>query len=334
MIDCDVHARPPAIGELEPFLPEYWRDYIREAGFVGSAGLATVYPPRAAVSRTATLDEVRAHLDHTGADAAVLTCVYGVESFRNYEFATVLATAVNDWLAAEWLDADPRLRAGIVVKPEDTAGAVAELERRAQDARFVQVLLPGRTERPYGNRAYRPLLAAAARLGLPVAIHFGGNPGSPATAVGAPSYYLEEVVGMTQVFQAQLTSLVAEGALEQLPGLRVVLAEGGWTWLPPLLWRLDKEWKGLGREIPWAKRSPSAAIREQVRLTVQPIDAPAEPQFLLDVLDQLGSDGMLVHSSDFPHPHAGGLEEALDGLLSAGRAERIRDTNPRELYRL
>lgn len=334
MIDCDVHVRPPAIDELMPFLPEYWRDYVREAGFVGSAGLATVYPPRAPVSRTATLDEVRVHLDRTGAEAAVLTCVYGVESFRNYEFASVLATAINDWLAAEWLDRDPRLRAGIVVKPEDAAGAVAEIERRAGDRRFVQVLVPGRTERPYGNRAYRPLLEVAARLGLPVAIHFGGNPGSPPTAVGGPSYYLEEVVGMTQIFQAQLTSLVAEGAFEELPELRIVLAEGGWTWLPALLWRLDKEWKGLQREIPWVKRSPSAAIREQVRLTVQPIDAPPEPRFLLEVLDQLGSDRMLVHSSDFPHPHAVELEEALVGLLPTGYARRVRDTNPRELYRL
>jgi len=246
----------------------------------------------------------------------------------------VLANAVNDWLAAEWLDADPRLRAGIVVKPEDADGAVAEVERRAADPRFVQVLLPGRTERPYGNRAYRPLLRAAAGRGLPVAIHFGGSSGFPPTAVGWPSYYLEEVVGATQIFQAHLTSLVAEGAFEELPELRLVLAEAGWTWLPSLLWRLDKEWKGLQREIPWVRRAPSASIRDQVRLTVQPIDAPAEPRFLLDVLDQLGSDGMLLHSSDFPHPHAQELEEALGGLLAEDRAARIRDGNPRELYRL
>ena len=101
MIDCDVHARAPAIEELTPFLPEYWADYVREAGFLGSAGLATVYPPGAAVSRTATLSEMQGHLDATGAELAVLTCVYGIETFRNVDFGRVIATAVNDWLAAE-----------------------------------------------------------------------------------------------------------------------------------------------------------------------------------------------------------------------------------------
>ena len=59
---------------------------------------------------------------------------------------------------------------------------------------------------------------------------------------------------MAHIFQAQLTSLIAEGAFERFPELRVVLLESGFGWLPPLLWRLDKEWKGLRREIPWVKQ--------------------------------------------------------------------------------
>ena len=37
---------------------------------------------------------------------------------------------------------------------------------------------------------------------------------------------------MTQVFQAQVISLVAEGIFDQFPELRVVLIESGFTWLP------------------------------------------------------------------------------------------------------
>ena len=61
---------------------------------------------------------------------------------------------------------------------------------------------------------------------------------------------------MGHIFEAQLTSLIAEGAFERFPELRVVLLESGFGWLPPLLWRLDKEWKGLRREIPWVKHAP------------------------------------------------------------------------------
>ncbi len=116
--------------------------------------------------------------------------------------------------------------------------------------------------------------------------------------------------------------------------LRIVLAECGWTWLPPLLWRLDKEWKGLQREIPWVTRPPSATLREHVRATVQPLDAPPEPQRLVEVIEQLGSDAFLLHASDFPHPHAATLEATLGGLAPSGLLARVREENPRSVYRL
>jgi predicted TIM-barrel fold metal-dependent hydrolase len=327
-VDCDVHARAPSMDELAPHLTDYWRDYVHEAGFFESGGLPVYYPPNAPTSRAATVDEVRAHLDATGTEIAILNCMYGVESFRRADFGSAIATALNDWLAAAYLDRDPRLRASVVVKPDDPEGAAAEIERRADDPRFVQVLLPARAgDRPYGNRFYRPLLETAARRGLPVALHFGGTTGNPPTPVGWPSWYLEEVVGFSHIYQAQLTSLVAEGALEALPELRIVLAESGWTWLPPLLWRLDKEWKGLQREIPWVKRAPSRAIREQVRVTLQPIDAPPEPRQLLETIEQLGTDELLLYATDFPHPHVHGAE-----LLPAALLERARETNPRATY--
>ena len=48
---------------------------------------------------------------------------------------------------------------------------------------------------------------------------------------------------------------------ENHPGLRVLCAEGGFAWLPSLMWRFDRLWRGLRREIPWTTRRPSAASR-------------------------------------------------------------------------
>lgn len=333
-----MHAPAPGVAEVGAYLDDYWREYADEAGFRAPSSVATVYPPAAPTTRRPGADDspegLLAHLDGEGATHAVVNCFSGVEALRNVDFANAYATAVNEWLAAEWLAHDERLRAGIVVKPDDPAGAAAEVARRAGDPRFVHVLLPVRADRPYGNRLYWPLLEAAVEHGRPLALHFGGSSGNPPTPVGWPSYYLEEYVGMGHIFEAQLTSLIAEGAFERFPELRVVLLESGFGWLPPLLWRLDKEWKGLRREIPWVKTAPSETIRERVRVAVQPVDGPPDAEGLARLLERLGSDDLLVYSSDYPHAHLRTYEEALGPVVSPELDRRIRHDNAAALYGL
>lgn len=89
-------------------------------------------------------------------------------------------------------------------------------------------------------------------------------------------------------------SLVLEGVFNRLPDLKVVLIGSGVSWLPSLCWRLDKNWKGLRREVPWVDRKPSEIVRSSLRLTVRPFDAPADA--LGEVLGQLGSESMLLYS--------------------------------------
>lgn len=338
IIDCDVHGPCPSMQELGPHLDPYWAAYVEECGASAPAGIAAFYPPRAPTAGVpgggASLQALGEHLDRQGASEAVLNCVYGLEGLRNVSFASALASAVNDWLAQEWLDRDDRLRASIVVKAEDPDGAVQEIERCGRDSRFVQVLLPVRSERPYGDPSYLPVLRAAAAAGLPVAIHFGGSTGNPPTPVGWPTYYIEEYVGMAHAFQAQLTSLIASGAFERLPDLHVVFVESGFAWLPSAMWRLDKEWKGLWREIPWVKTLPSATIRARVSVTAQPIDAPGERERLAHVIEQIGSQRMLLFSSDFPHIHQQSFAEAFHGLLEPAWERAIMGENAKALYRL
>lgn len=128
-------------------------------------------------------------------------------------------------------------------------------------------------------------------------------PGTPPTPSGWTAYYLEDYVGMAQVFQTHVTSLIAEGAVVRFPDLRVVLSEAGFSWVPSMLWRLDKEWKGLRREVPWLTELPSHYFRQHFHATLQPIDAPSDARLLEELLTQIGSDSYLLYASDFPHRH-------------------------------
>ncbi|MGH7911638.1 MAG: amidohydrolase family protein, partial [Candidatus Dormibacteraceae bacterium] len=198
----------------------------------------------------------------------------------------------------------------------------------------VQVLLPVRSRMPYGNRLYRPIWEAAARHQLAVGLHFGGAPGNPPTGSGWPSYHLEEYAGMAQIFQTQLLSLVAEGVFDRWSETRVACVESGFTWLPAFFWRLDKEWKGLRRDVPWVRRPPSEYLREHVRFTTQPLDAPPEADGLRRLIEDSDLGPLLLFATDYPHWHFDDLAEAVPATFSDGLRERVLSRNPKNFYRL
>ena len=139
---------------------------------------------------------------------------------------------------------------------------------------------------------------------------------------------------MAQVFQSQLVNIVTEGVFDQFPNARVAFLEAGFTWLPSFMWRFDKEWRNLRRLVPWVKRRPSDYIKEHVRFTLQPLDAPPDPRHLLQVVDQIDCEDLLMYSSDYPHQHDADPEQLLFPDLSPSLALKIRTENARALYRL
>jgi predicted TIM-barrel fold metal-dependent hydrolase len=340
VVDCDVHVSVPNVETLFPYLSEHWREYIRTSAFKGPVD--TAYPPHAPTTLQPGTDASPTSLEHVqrqvlepwGAEVAILNCAYAVDSLHHPDTAAAMAAAVNDWLVAEWLDRDPRLRASLVVPTRVPEMGAQEIDRLGRHPGFVQVLLPVRSEAPYGNRRYLPVFEAAARNNLVVSLQFGGSPGNPPTGSGWPSYYIEDYVGMAQVFQTQVLSLIVEGVFDRFPELRLALVESGWTWLPSLMWRIDKDWKGLRREVPWNTQVPSAYIRERMRVSLQPWDSPPDPVQLLRIIDQLGSEDLLMFSTDHPHWHFSEPEEALPSGLSPTLRRKILRDNARTFYRL
>jgi len=263
-IDCDVHPTVPDMTALLPYLDDFWRATVVERG-INSLETVT-YPPNAPLTarpqwrdkngRAATsAAELTAHVcDRWQAGIAILNCLYGVGLLFSEDMAFAFTRALNAWVAKEWLDRDPRLRASIVVPLQNTEYAVDEIERCAKDRRFVQILVLAMQETPLGRRHFWPIYAAAERHGLPLGIHAGSTYRHSITSLGWPSYYIEDYASHTQAFQSQLASLVCEGVFAKYPGLKVVLLESGVTWLPGFLWRFSKFWRGVRAEVPCTAR--------------------------------------------------------------------------------
>jgi uncharacterized protein len=338
--DCDVHVAVPGMKTLLPYMSEAWQEMIVSRGTDGLE-LAS-YPSGAPIAcrpdwkpsqgkpgTDFSLLQSKA-LDAFGARAAIINCLYGGQAVHSEDLAQTLCRAVNDWIRTEWLDREPRLRASIVVPAQNPHYAAEEIHRCAADMRFVQVQLLALNEMLLGRRYYWPIYEAAVHYDLPIGIHAGGAFRHAPTSVGWPTHYLQDYVGQNMGFEAQLLSLMGEGVFNHFPSLRVVLIESGVTWLPAFLWRAIKSWRGLRGETPWFTRSPGEMVRQHVRLTMQPFDAPSAAE-VERIMDHIDSDELLLFATDFPHWHFDG-DAALPEGLSDSLVQKLAVDNPLATY--
>ncbi len=343
-IDCDLHPLMPSATALLPYLDEYWRDQLVNRHIDRYSFVLTSYPPYSPLSArpdwrqisglpAGDIDAIRRHaLDPFGTRLAICNVLHGAVALFNEDMAAALCAAVNDWTAKELLDREPRLRASILLPVHNPALALREIERLAPDRRFVQVLLLAMGEMLLGRRTYWPIYAAAEKHGLAIGIHAGSTYHHAPTPSGWPAHRVEDYVAQSAGFESQLLSFLTEGVFQKFPALKLVLIESGVTWLPTLLWRTNKTWRGVRPEVPWIDRPPAELLREHVRLTLQPLDVPrGDPQRFARVLDHVGSDRMLLFSTDYPHWHFDGEDVLPDGLTD-DTLRRFMIDNPLETY--
>ncbi len=340
-IDCDLHPTVPRLSALFPYLDEMWRETAIRRGFDEMNTIS--YPAntpltvrndwRDAKGQGATTPQQLAAqaLAPFGTGTAILNCLYGTSALFSDDLQAAFCRALNDWVAHEWLDRDARLRASIVVPLTNAELAVDEIERRAKDSRFVQVLMLVSGEVPLGRRQNWPIYAAAERHHLPIGVHAGSTYRHPTTGMGWPTSFTEDYVNQSVAFQSQLSSLLAEGVFAKFPSLTVVLMESGVSWLPAYLWRFSKFWHGLRSEIPWVSDPPASIVRERVRLTMQPFDSPSDAAGIDRLINQIGSDDMLLFATDYPHWQFDG-EQAIPPLVSASLRHKMMVENPLRTY--
>jgi predicted TIM-barrel fold metal-dependent hydrolase len=309
-VDADVHPLPRSASELRDYLPEPWQGVPEQ--LISSYHLVLYLPPAQPLRRDAigpngevpgsSPELTYAQLiEEAGVDLAILLPL--VRNHANPDYESALCRATNDWLAATWLseyNAHGRYFGSINVCASDPQGAVAEIERCAPNDRFVQIRLNAYAGLPYGDPFYDPIYDAAVRHRLPVAVHFSKGAGiSLLTPVGFSSYFFEHHALYPITYAAHVTSLICGGTFDRFPELTYVFVEGGFSWILPLLWRLEHNWDELHDEVP-ARRRPIEYLREHMRFTSQPIEEPERSAFLR-VLEWADAGSLLLFSSDYPH---------------------------------
>jgi len=213
-IDCDIH---PAVGgtrtTLLPYLDDHWKEQVVSRAIDGLD--LTSYPPDMPLSGRADWRPAkgkpgsdlamvqRGAFDQLGSSHAICNVLYGAQAVYDPYMAAAFCKAINDWIAAEWLARDSRLRASIVVPLQAPDLAIEEIERRAGDNRFVSVLVLAQGETLLGRRHFWPVWQVAEKHRLPIAIHAGSEYRAAPSSVGWPSYRYEYYLAEAQAFQAR-----------------------------------------------------------------------------------------------------------------------------------
>jgi predicted TIM-barrel fold metal-dependent hydrolase len=76
---------------------------------------------------------------------------------------------------------------------------------------------------------------------------------------------------------------------------------------------------------------PASIVQDRVRLTLQPFDGPPEPATITRFMEHMGSDELLLFSTDYPHWQFDGTDAIPPGLDPA-LAQKIMVDNPRNTY--
>jgi predicted TIM-barrel fold metal-dependent hydrolase len=343
IIDCDIHQTSKGPQDLFPYLPRVYQERIRlyttglsqRIGYPngGDRGYRADSWPEGAGPAGSDLELMRTqHLDPNHIEYGILLGqeYRPIPSLPDADYATAMARAYNDWMLAQWIEPEARLKGCAIVATQLPQQAAKEIERIGPHPGIVGVLVPNGTRVLYGQRYYDPIYDACVTHDLPLVIHTGSEGDG---MNGQASYYIEKRQGRPLGYQEHIASMVFEGLFERYPTLKVVFVEGGFIWLPTFLWHLDADWKALGNEVPWVKKAPSEYVFEHCRFTTQPMESPEPQRRLLTVFEWAKAEQTLMFASDYPHFDYDSPEQSLPPLPDALR-HRIFAENARELFKL
>ena len=180
--------------------------------------------------------------------------------------------ALNDW-ALEFQRHSPRFVCVASIPLIDIDDAVAEV-KRAHEGGFLCGFLPvrppiGRPE--WNDEEWDPLWDAFAETGMVIGFHIGTEPHDPTERTGV--YYrgrggaVLNYVETTYGGQRAVTQLIACGALDRHPELKVLVSEGGATWGPFIADRMDEGYRQHGAAVAHALQAAQPVpLRPGVRL--------------------------------------------------------------------
>ena len=277
------------------------------------------------------LDGRLAVMDSEGIDVSILfpQRAMGMFAIKDPALRTRCINAYNEWLAGFCARSGGRLN-GVpilptVYQPEASGEYLAHLKSLGFRIFMMPNTLRGTS---YTAPEMAPLWSAIEESGLVTAYHTSETPES--NGPGGLGTFLSKT---SQPFRNVWAHFVFTGLLERHPGIRLLFAEGGISWVPSALDHADRIHTDFADYLnPRLPRKPSEYWFRQCWATF--MDDPRG----IEQIDHIGAERALW-SSDYPHPEGTGgrtrdLVSTLRGQLGAERGAQILGGNAAALLGL
>lgn len=314
----------------------YKRPSVKGAGAPGTAappGRKIQAARRASVgSQTlANIGERLADLDKEGIDIQYLypSFLLHINAWSDGVLAMGVCRAYNTWLAEACRKAPDRLRSVGVVSLQDSEGAARELAR-IRDLGMAAVMINGTAgSKRLDHPDHEPFFAEAHRLKLPIAVHFSLQ--FPVVDRLFEHHFPNRVLAGIFPIMAGLTSVLCSGLLDRYPNLKFAFLEGGISWVPAHVERMDDHFENPRYGARDLISHPPGDYLKSGRIF---FGCEGNEPFLPRVVEDLGED-LFVFSSDYPHADrtegtAGYLRERAD--LPAAARDKLLEQNAKRFY--
>jgi len=239
------------------------------------------------------------------------------------ERGSEVAVMLNDFIAGI-VRQHPARFFGLCVLPwQDVDASVRELDRCVKQLGMKGLLLYTNLMGRFPDEPqFRPVLAHAAALGVPVLLH----PAKPLTIDYVKGYEMTSSLGNMFDNTIALTRLIMSGVLDELPDLKLVCPHLGGT-LPYIIGRLDHQTQVLKRGPKNLTRAPSEYLKQVWLDIVSPL--PLAMKFALEFM----GPNKLLFSSDHPWVDPKVILAALRSLkLPPVDEAKILGGNARKLF--
>ncbi len=100
------------------------------------------------------------------------------------------------------------------------------------------------------------------------------------------------------------------------------------------MWRMDRTWEKLGRDVPQVKRPPSSYIRQHCWFTTQPMEEPPNREHFHQMIKHINMPDRIMFATDYPHWDFDAPDQAFPVRLDADFKHAIMAGNAQKLYKL